>query len=224
MNLKQVLITFHHLNYVIGLLFYCKNEHVKIPLSMTSKKPFVLIYLLVYFAVTQRLAHVSGNLNPGTLSPVSFRNLCRDTHLRESPAFPAPTASALTGRLRHRLMMSCGRFQLSSCASVAHAALRQQQVLHITVTVTRVHMQTHTPHTHSKPRPCGQEQNCRRDPEPRISITHSAWCRRAHAYWLNRTIATYRTTPSTASLFLATLAKVMLPNHHQHLEENIDSI
>lgn len=83
--------------------------------------------------------------------PVTCRNLCRDTRLRESPVFPAPTAGAPTGRPRHRLMMSCGRFHLSGWASAAHTALRQQQVLHITVSVTRMHkhmhIQTHTPHT-----------------------------------------------------------------------------
>lgn len=151
MNFKQLIcITFHHhQNYLIGLLATCVSEQLNASQSKDYSECNVKnSYLFVYFMVTQLLAHASGNLNPDTLLPVSCRNLCRDTHFRESPAFPAPTTGALTARPRHRLMMSCGRFQLSSWASAVHTALRQQQVLHITVTVTRmhVHTQTHTPH------------------------------------------------------------------------------
>lgn len=58
---------------VIGLWASCVTGSIL--LSVTSKKPFILICLFVYFTVAQLLAHVNGNLNPGTLLPVSWREL-----------------------------------------------------------------------------------------------------------------------------------------------------
>lgn len=154
-------LTWQSCCHAIGLLANCVDKQLNASPSKESSECGVKIdscFLSFFFYSCTAVSACWWKPESGHVVACQLWELTHGhTRFRESPAFPAPAAGALTGRPRHRLMMSSGRFQLGSWASAVRTAWRQRQVLHIAVAVTHTHTRSHT---RSKPRPCGRQESC----------------------------------------------------------------